>query len=58
MLLEESQRPITILMRQQDKHRNIILFYNWINKLSAEENKVPKTAFDAKQKAGSATYNI
>ena len=37
--------------------RNISFFYMWINKPFSEENKVPRTLFEARQVAGSATYN-
>ena len=30
--------------------------YKWINKLLSEEYKVPRTLFEARQVAGSATY--
>ena len=35
--------------------RNIYLFHNLINKLLSEENKVPRTLFEARKVAGSAT---
>ena len=30
--------------------------YNWINKLFSEKNKVPRTLFEVRKAAGSATY--
>ena len=32
------------------------VFHNWINKLFSEENKIPRTPFEAWKVAGSATY--
>ena len=34
----------------------IFVLHNWINQLFSEENKVPRTLFEAKKVAGSATY--
>ena len=37
--------------------QNIWFFiHNWVNKLFLEENKVPRTLFEARKVAGSATY--
>ena len=33
-----------------------VLIFTWIKKLSAEEDKVPRTVFEAWKVAGSATY--
>ena len=33
-----------------------LVFLNWINKLFSEEYKVPRTLFEARMMAGSATY--
>ena len=32
------------------------LFHIWMNKLFSEENKVPRTLFEGRKVAGSATY--
>ena len=37
---------------------NIHSFYNWMKKLFSEENKVPRTLFEARKVAGSATYKL
>ena len=44
-----------MLMRLLHKVRNTYSFHNWINKLFLEENKVPRTLFEARKVTGSAT---
>ena len=41
---------------QTQKYIYIFFSDNWINKLFSEENKVPRTLFEARNVAGSATY--
>ena len=36
--------------------QNIYLIHKWVNKLFSEENKVPRTLYEARKVAGSATY--
>ena len=45
----------TTWMRWWHKLWNICLLHDWINKLFSEENKVPRTLFEARKEAGSAT---
>ena len=70
-VLRKSIKGLDVVFEKKFKLRNIILqylwstnsnsqmfvfFLNWINKLFSEENKVPKTLFEARKLAGSATY--
>ena len=38
------------------QHMNYVVFYNWINTLFSEDNKVPKTLCEARKVGGSAKY--
>ena len=40
------------------KLRNINHLHNWINKLFSEENKIPRTLFEARKVAGSANIEL
>ena len=37
-------------------YKDINAFHNWINKLFTEKKKFPRTLFEARKVAGSATY--
>ena len=39
-----------------DNKMSSICFFNWIDKLFSEENKVPRRLFDTRKVAESATY--